>query len=60
MQRRKTRFEQVPIAVAENVLRQATALASARQSLAPLSVQERKAVAEFARRQGKDARKARI
>jgi hypothetical protein len=33
MQREKTRFEQVPVAVAEKVLQQATVLASARRTL---------------------------
>jgi len=57
MQRRKTHFEQVPVEVAEKVLQQATVLASARQSLAPLSALEREAVPEFPRRLGEDARK---
>ena len=60
MQRRKTHFEQVPIEVAEKVLRQATVLASARRSLAPRVALEREAVAEFRRRPGKSAGKERI
>jgi hypothetical protein len=60
MQKRKTHFKQVPIEVVEKVLQQAAVLASARQSLAPLSVLEREAVAEFPRRPGKGARKERI
>jgi hypothetical protein len=58
MQTQKTRFEQVPVAVAEKVLRQATVLASVRRSLAPLSVLEREAVNESPGRPGKDARKS--
>jgi hypothetical protein len=57
MKRQKTHFEQVPIQVAEKVLQQAAVLASARRSLAPLSVLEREAVAESPRRPEKDARK---
>jgi hypothetical protein len=57
MQIRKTHFAQVPIQVAEKVLRQAAVLAIARRSLAPLSVLEREALAESPRRPGKDARK---
>lgn len=57
MQREKTRFEQVPVAVAEKVLQQATALASERWALAPRSVLEREAVAEVLGRPAKDAGK---
>jgi hypothetical protein len=57
MQRQKTRFGHVPVAVAEKVLEQATALASARRSLAPLSVLEREALAESPGRPGKGAHK---
>ena len=60
MQKRKTHFEQVPVEVAEKVLQQATVLASERQALAPLSMPEREAVAEFPRQPGKGARKERI
>jgi hypothetical protein len=60
MQRRKTHFEQVPIEVAEKVLRQATVLAIARQSLRPLPVRERETAAEVTERPGKDARKEQI
>jgi hypothetical protein len=60
MQRRKVRFDQVPVEVAEKALRQATVLARERRSLAPLSVLQREAVAEFPRQPGKDARKKRI
>jgi hypothetical protein len=59
MQRQKTRFEQVPVEVAEKVLRQATVLADERRSRAPLSAQEREATAEFPRRRGNGARKER-
>jgi hypothetical protein len=55
MQREKTRFEQVPVAVAEKVLQQATVLASARRALAPLSVLEREAAADLPRRPAKNA-----
>jgi hypothetical protein len=60
MQRRKTHFEQVAIDVAEKALEQATALAIARRSLAPLSVQKREAMAESTKQPGKGMRKERI
>ena len=57
MQKQKTRFEQVPVAVAEKVLQQATALAGARRALEPLSALEREAAAEVPRRPAKNAGK---